>query len=110
MGSSPYSEVRGDITRNKHHDEPQSVLAFEGIAAQLTEDEEEYLRHVRSFGAKGTTNAEVAALMKRKQHAVSGRRSKLLADGLIVKTGESRRWCGTPGGVVVAAEFWKGKK
>jgi hypothetical protein len=94
---------QGDLSRGRHN--ANSQIAFENLLPQLTEDEQKYLDCVIKFGERGTTNAEVASLMRRKTHAVSGRGTSLKLKGLIVDTGERRNFCGTWGGVIVAKEF-----
>lgn len=94
-------QVQFDICARRHGDNEQSQLAFQSIQRTRTEACAAVLAFIQSQGASGATNKEIAAHLGKGINAVSGRRSELLADGLIVETDRRRDGCG----VVVAPEF-----
>lgn len=90
-----------DICAGRHGGNEQSQAAFRSASRTSAESRAAVLAFIRSCGAHGATNKEIAAHFGKGINAVSGRRSELLADGSIVETDRRRDGCG----VVVAPEF-----
>lgn len=90
-----------DICAKRHRGNEQSAAAFQSVQRTRAETCAAVLAFIRSCGVNGATNKEIAAHFGKGINAVSGRRSELLADGLIVETDRRRDGCG----VVVAPEF-----
>jgi len=90
-----------DICAGRHRGNEQSKAAFRSVQPIRAEMCAAVLAFIQSQGASGATNKEIAAHFSKGINAVSGRRSELLADGLIVETDRRRDGCG----VVVAPEF-----
>lgn len=90
-----------DICAGRHGGNEQSNAAFQSVSRTNAETRRAVLAFIRSCGAHGATNKEIAAHFGKVINEVSGRRSELLADGQIVETGRRREGCG----VVVAPEF-----
>ena len=88
-----------DICRNKYGDNQESAAAFETIKLTRAESRMQVLIALREHG--GLTCKELAALMGKPMHAVSGRISELKAMGFAEPTAELR----DGGRVIIAAGY-----
>ena len=79
-----------DICKNRHGGNAESVLANPSFENRLA-DRNKVLRIIKDHD--GITSKEIAELMGRRLHCISGRISELKRDNLVSADGQRRKGC-----------------
>src|SRR6266481_9735429 len=88
-GTDPYDRFNDDPTRHKHGGTDTSRAAWEKARRGRAQCQQQVLDVLRQAYPEGMTGKEIAAALGKPFHAVSGRITELLEDGLVRK-GEIR--------------------
>src|SRR5579864_6670866 len=83
VGLDPYQRFSKDPTRHKHHGNRESRAAWEQVLRKLTESQESVLEVIHNVHPEPITPKEIANVMGKPLHSVSGRCTELKEQGLV---------------------------
>lgn len=93
VGYDPYQRFSDDPTRNKHHGNRESRMAWERAKYTVVESQQAILNALEAVEPEGLTGKECARILAKGFNAVSGRITELLEMGLVYDTKERRDGC-----------------
>jgi chromosome segregation and condensation protein ScpB len=83
VGHDPYQRFSTDPTRHKHHGNRESRAAWEKVLLKLTESQEDVLLIIQGAYPEPITPKEIANVMGKPLHSISGRCTELKEQGLV---------------------------
>lgn len=86
VGHDPYQRFSTDPTRHKHHGNRESRAAWEKVLLKLTESQEDVLLIIQGAHPEPITPKEIANVLGKPLHSVSGRCTELKEQGLVEKS------------------------
>jgi len=86
VGHDPYQRFSTDPTRHKHHGNQESRAAWEKVLLKLTESQEDVLLIIQGAHPEPITPKEIANVLGKPLHSVSGRCTELKEQGLVEKS------------------------
>jgi predicted Rossmann fold nucleotide-binding protein DprA/Smf involved in DNA uptake len=86
VSNDPYQRFSDDPCKNKHHGNRESRIAWELVLQKLTETQEDVLAIIQEAHPEPITAKEVASVLGKPFHSVSGRCTELKEQGLVEKS------------------------